>query len=92
MTAAVEPLYVRDGSRFVLYSPGAQHTPPIPTPRPVTEAGEEVWDENGHRPDPEHPFRTIVRAEWCPHGHTLRWALRFTEKGAPNCPPCHRGR
>lgn len=55
-------LYVRDGSRFVLYDRGRQHTPPIPVPTP----GE---------PTPEcpvvevEPGRYRVYAARCPHGH-----------------------
>lgn len=58
------PLYVRDGSRFVLHDPIAQHTPPIPVPVAV-----EV-DE-----DPA-PNRTVIPAPKCPHGHFVRWAAR----------------
>jgi hypothetical protein len=55
-------LYVRDGSRFVLYDERAQHTPPIPVPTP-----------NG--PSPERPVVEVrpgvfeVYAPICPHGH-----------------------
>jgi hypothetical protein len=55
------PLYVRDGSRFVLYHPGRQHTPPIPVPVP-TEVEEPVED-------PACPARTILpRPPTCTHG------------------------
>jgi hypothetical protein len=59
-------LYVRDGSRFVLYSPAAQHVPPIPVPQPV--------DLLPGREDPANPARTILRVERCPHGSFARWA------------------
>ncbi len=62
MTAVEEPvLYVRDGSRFVLYCPDRQHVPPIPVPVP-TEVEVPVTD-------PANPYRTILpRAPRCPHG------------------------
>jgi hypothetical protein len=60
------PLYVRDGSRFVVYDPRAQHVPPIPVPVPVevdavVERAEGGW---------------AVPAPKCPHGHFARWAAR----------------
>jgi hypothetical protein len=54
-------LYVRDGSRFVLYDERAQHTPPIPVPTP-----------NG--PTAECPLVEVRPGHWqvyaarCPHG------------------------
>lgn len=68
-------LYVRDGSRFVVYDPRAQHTPPIPTPQPV--------DLLPGQEDPDNPARTILDAPRCPHGHFARWA-------AANCTRCRR--
>jgi hypothetical protein len=66
VTAVAEPLYVRDGSRFVLYDARAQHAPPILVePRPVTAEG---------GPTPEEPVvevrpgRYRVYAARCPHG------------------------
>jgi hypothetical protein len=64
---AAEPLYVRDGSRFVLYDPAAQHAPPIrrvPVPvdvDAVVERAEGGW---------------AVPAPKCQHGHFARWASR----------------
>lgn len=57
-------LYVRDGSRFVLYDAGRQHTPPIPVPLPVEV--EEVVER------PEGGWS--VPAARCPHGSFARWA------------------
>ncbi len=60
----VESLYVRDGSRFVLYSPGRQHTPPIPVPVPVDDS----------EPTPERPIVEVRPGQYrcyaprCPHG------------------------
>jgi hypothetical protein len=51
------PLYVREGSRFVLWDRVAQHTPPIPTPVPVEE------------PVDERPNVTRVPAARCEHGN-----------------------
>lgn len=54
-------LYVRDGSRFVVYDRVAQHVPPIPVPAP-----------NG--PSPEVPVVEVRPGHWrvyaprCPHG------------------------
>jgi hypothetical protein len=56
-----EPLYRRDGSRFVLYDARAQHTPPIPEPRSTG-------------PTPDNPVVEVspghyaVYAPRCPHG------------------------
>lgn len=61
MTASPD-LYVRDGSRFVVYDRGRQHTPPIPVPA-------------SEGPSPEHPVVEVrpgqyaVYAPRCPHGH-----------------------
>jgi hypothetical protein len=64
-----EPLYVRDGSRFVLYDPARQHTPPIPVPVPT--------DLLPGVEDPEQPGRTILLGvRRCPHGSFARWAAR----------------
>lgn len=68
MSAPATDLYVRDGSRFVLYSPAAQHVPPIPVPQPVG-AGEGV-DGRHYRLD----------APRCPHGHFQRWAVRHCKR------------
>jgi hypothetical protein len=62
------PLYVRDGSRFVLYDPIAQDTPPIPVPQRVEEALLPAVV------DPVNPQRTILAVERCPHGSFARWA------------------
>lgn len=61
-------LYVRDGSRFVLYDARAQHVPPIPVPRRT--------DLLPGDQDPENPARTVLRVERCPHGSFARWAAR----------------
>jgi hypothetical protein len=61
-------LYVRDGSRFVLYDPARQHTPPIPVPQPTDLLP--GWE------DPAQPGRTVLRVARCPHGHFARWAAR----------------
>jgi hypothetical protein len=68
VTAVEEPaLYVRDGSRFVLYDAGRQHTPPIPVPVP-TEVEQPVQD-------PANPYRTILPDPGrCPHGSFPRYA------------------
>jgi hypothetical protein len=55
-------LYVRDGSRFVLYDPARQHTPPIPVPQPV-EVETAVERAGGG---------WAVPAAKCPHGHFSR--------------------
>jgi hypothetical protein len=60
------PLYVREGSRFVLYDAGRQHTPPIPVPLPVEVETPVV--------DPENPYRTILPVGRCRHGSFARWA------------------
>lgn len=62
------PLYVREGSRFVVYHPGRQHTPPIPVPVPV--------EVEGPVQDPVNPYRTILPVTRCEHGSFLRWAAR----------------
>lgn len=64
-------LYVRDGSRFVLHNPRAQHTPPIPVPVSLSapEAPQEPREGTGGRFYP-------VPAPRCPHGHFARWAAR----------------
>lgn len=72
------PLYVRDGSRFVLYDAGLQHTPPIPVPRPLdaperkpAEVGD-GWDPDAV-PTRERPVVRVGVAAWkvyaprCPH-------------------------
>ena len=64
------PLYVREGSRFVLYSPARQHTPPIPVPQRVDD------DLLPGRDDPANPQRTVLQVRRCPHGHFERWAAR----------------
>lgn len=75
------PLYVRDGSRFVLFDAERQHTPPIPVPVPV--------EVEGPVQDPANPFRTLLPVEQCPHGHFARWARRTNPRtGAPNCRLC----
>jgi hypothetical protein len=57
------PLYVRDGSRFVLYDARSQHVPPIPVPVPVPVEVE------GPVEDPANPYRTILpRPPTCEHG------------------------
>jgi hypothetical protein len=58
------PLYVRDGSRFVLYDPRAQHAPPIRR-LPVPDEA----------PD-ERPNWTAVPAPRCVPGSFARWAAR----------------
>jgi hypothetical protein len=66
VSAPVEPLYVRDGSRFVLYDAARQHTPPIPVPQPVDVEG--VVERAGGG--------WAVPAAKCQHGHFARWAAR----------------
>lgn len=75
MSAPAEPLYRRDGSRFVLYDAVAQHVPPIPVPVPVDESLLPATV------DPVNPQRTVLRVGKCPHGSFPRWA-------AANC--CRR--
>ncbi len=54
-------LYVRDGSRFVVYDARRQHVPPIPVPMP-TEVEQPVVD-------PANPYRVILPARpKCEHG------------------------
>jgi len=65
---AEEPLYRRDGSRFVVYDPAAQHTPPIPVPQRT--------DLLPGREDPANPGRTVLVVERCRHGSFARWAVR----------------
>jgi len=67
VTVVDEPaLYVREGSRFVLYDAGRQHTPPIPVPVPV--------EVEAPVADPGNPARTILPVARCPHGSFARWA------------------
>lgn len=78
MSAPAEPLYRRDGSRFVLYDAGRQHTPPIPVPRVLDDAGRPVqdggdgWDPDGV-PTRDRPVVRTGPARWafyaprCPH-------------------------
>lgn len=82
MTAApAAPLYVRDGSRFVVYDEQRQHTPPIPVPRPAGPG-----EPSAEQPVVEvAPGRYVCWAPRCPHGHFERWALQ-------NCRRCARGR
>ena len=62
------PLYMRDGSRFVpLPATLLRDVPPIPVPQPLEDGTGEHW-----RADPDHPFRTVVHAPRCPHGHYRR--------------------
>lgn len=63
-------LYVRDGSRFVLYDPVAQEVPPIPVPQRVDEQSE--W----------RPNFTPCAAPRCPHGHFARWAAKHCRRCA----------
>jgi hypothetical protein len=64
------PLYVRDGSRFVVYDPVAQHVPPIPVPARVDD---ELLPATT---DPANPQRTILAVGRCRHGSFARWAAR----------------
>jgi hypothetical protein len=57
----VSDLYVRDGSRFVLYDRRAQDTPPIPVPTPGAPTPDCPVVEVG-------PGRFEVYAPRCPHG------------------------
>jgi hypothetical protein len=66
-------LYVRDGSRFVLYDRAAQHVPPIPVPVPQPTADNPTVEIR--------PNCWAVYAPRCPHGHFRRWAQG-------NCRPC----
>lgn len=63
MSAPAE-LYVRDGSRFVVYDAARQHTPPIPEPRRAAP-GEPTREE----PVEVRPGAYRVWAAICPHGH-----------------------
>lgn len=73
MTTVEEPLYRRDGSRFVLYDAGRQHTPPIPVPASLDAPSSE-------RPVVEvRPGQYRVHAPRCPHG-------RFRACRARGCP------
>lgn len=71
--SAPADLYVRDGSRFVLYSEARQHTPPIPEPRRHVELP--VDDDGLPLPSAEHPVVEVRPGAWrvyapiCPHGH-----------------------
>jgi hypothetical protein len=77
VTIVDEPLYRRDGSRFVLYDAGRQHTPPIPVP--VSIPGELLDDDDpdgwnpGAVPTRERPVVRVGVAAWrvyaprCPH-------------------------
>jgi hypothetical protein len=62
---AVQPLYVREGSRFVPLDEARPVRPPIPTPLPVPVDDVE--------PDERSNF-TAVPAPRCPHGSFARWA------------------
>jgi hypothetical protein len=83
VTAVAGDLYVRDGSRFVLYDSAAQHVPPIPVPVPV--AMPEDLPEEPSWADPETPGRMLVRTFRCEHGH-------YSRPGGPGrgCRPCRR--
>ena len=73
------PLYVRDGSRFVLYDERAQHVPPIPVPVSLDEDEVLAVDDDGESWDPdavptrERPIVRVGVARWsvyaprCPH-------------------------
>lgn len=81
-------LYVRDGSRFVLYDRASQHVPPIPVPVAMPE---ELSEPSGVE-DPQQPGRTILHAPKCPHGSFVRWASATDPKtGRLNCAGCARG-
>lgn len=70
-------LYVRDGSRFVLYDRAAQHVPPIPVPVSTSPPAPTAEDPVVQ----VRPGRWAVYAPTCPHGHFRRWAQR-------NCTGC----
>jgi hypothetical protein len=73
-------LYVRDGSRFVLYDERAQHTPPIPVPAVLDEPTAEC-------PVVEvRPGKYRVYAPRCAHGH---FAAVDGGRGR-GCRPCGR--
>jgi hypothetical protein len=75
VTVVEEPLYRRDGSRFVLYSPARQHTPPIPVPVAVDDS-----EPSRERPVVEQrPGVYRVFAPRCPHG-------RFRGCNVRGCP------
>lgn len=82
MTAVQPALYVREGSRFVLYDRAAQHVPPIPVPVSMPVELEDVVLEQ----DDERPNVTRVQVHRCAHGH-------FSRPGGPGrgCKPCGRG-
>lgn len=65
-------LYVRDGSRFVVYSPARQHTPPIPVPVPGGPTADLPVVE-------VRPGHYRVYAPRCPHG-------RYRGCSARGCP------
>lgn len=76
-------LYVRDGSRFVVYDPRRQHTPPIPTPRPLPDVDDPTVPSAGRPVVEVRPGHYQLHAPRCPHGSFVRWA-------ALNCKPCAR--
>jgi len=67
-------LYVRDGSRFVLYDRAAQHVPPIPTPQRVADDLPNV-DALGR------PLPTCGQ-------HVAPWAAYTDPSGRPGCRLC----
>lgn len=79
MSAVEEVLYVRDGSRFVVYDERRQHTPPIPVPVAMPDLAEvedepagDAWDPEAV-PTRERPTVRVGSAAWrvyaprCPH-------------------------
>ena len=59
---APELVYVREGSRFVVYDERRQHTPPIPVPVSSGPSAEVPVVEL-------RPGQYRVYAARCPHGH-----------------------
>jgi hypothetical protein len=77
MTVVEEvPLYVRDGSRFVLYDEARQHTPPIPVP--VAIPGELLGEDD---PDGWNPEAVPTRER-----PTVRVGVAAWRVYAPRCP------
>jgi hypothetical protein len=73
------PLYVRDGSRFVLYDARQQHTPPIPVP--VSLDVDEVLAAGGLDDEPVEPGVVPTRDRPRVRVAPGRWELY-----APRCP------
>lgn len=86
MTSIQQPLYVRDGSRFVLYDERAQHVPPIPVPVSIPVELEDVAAVEDVEQDEQQPNVTRLVTHRCAHGH-------FSRPGGlgRGCKACGRG-